>query len=78
MSTLNVQRAASFYHPVMLAQESGEISEAKAAELLGLDVMTYREHKQQVIMQVMKLVEVSLFPLRSVLDIMKARPDLFE
>ena len=78
MSTLNVQRAASFWYPVMLTQAEGKISEARAAELLGLDIIAYRSHKELVMMSVMRLVEVSASPLRSVVGLMKAQPELFE
>lgn len=78
MSTLNVQRAASLWYPVMLTQEAGKISEAKAAELLSLNIIEYRSHKELVMMSVMRLVEVSTSPLRSVVEIIKAKPELFE
>jgi hypothetical protein len=38
MTTLHVARAASLWYPVMLAQERGEISESKGAELLGMSL----------------------------------------
>lgn len=78
MSTLNVRRAASLWYPVMLTEASGEISEGKAAELLGLHVLDYRAHKAEVIQKVQELVKLSMFPLRSVVEVMQARPELFE
>lgn len=39
MNTLIVSRAASLWYPIMLAQERGEISEAKGAELLGMNLL---------------------------------------
>lgn len=78
MSTLQISRAASLWYPVMLTEASGEISEAKAAELLSLDIIAYRGHKEAVMMSVMMLVKVSTSPLRSVVEIMKAKPELFE
>lgn len=77
MTTLNVQRAASFWYPVMLTQEAGKISEAKAAELLGLNLTAYRGHKELAIKAVMALAHISTSPLLSVVEIMKAKPELF-
>lgn len=78
MSTLQISRAASLWCPVMVTEVSGRISEAKAAELLGINLTAYREHKELVMMSVMRLVDVSTSHLRSVVELMQAKPELFE
>jgi hypothetical protein len=62
----------------MLAEASGELSEAKAAELLGLNLTAYRGYKELAIKAVMALAHISTSPLLSVVEIMKAKPELFE
>jgi predicted regulator of amino acid metabolism with ACT domain len=76
ISTLDVASAGRLWYPVMLAQESGEISESKGAELLGLSVIEYRIKKQQAIQAVKTLVETLPSPLISLVDILRERPEL--
>jgi hypothetical protein len=76
ISTLNVANAARLWYPVMLAQEAGEISESKGAELLGLSVIEYRMKKQQAILAVKTLVEQLPSPLISLVDILREQPEL--
>ena len=45
-STITITNAAALWYPVMLAQERGESSEAKAAELLGMDIVKIIAHRQ--------------------------------
>lgn len=77
ISTLLVQHAASLWYPIMLAQVSEEISVAKAAELLGMTIEDYYEHRQRAIRAVMRLVNELPSGLSSLLDVMKDRPELF-
>lgn len=78
MSTLDVQRAASLWYPVMLAQASGELSEARAAELLGLNLSDYRNHKELAIKTVSLLANTLSSPLRSVVEPIQDRPESSE
>jgi hypothetical protein len=77
ISTLLVTHAASLWYPIMLTQERGEISEAKAAELLGLAVEDYREKRERAIGIVMQLVNTLPSGLNSLLDVMKDKPEFF-
>jgi len=78
MNTLIVSRAASLWYPIMLAQERGEISEAKGAELLGMNLLQYREHKDTAIQAVVRLVSELPSPLISLVEAIAAKPELFE
>lgn len=78
MKLLGVTRAASLWYPVMLAQERGEISEAKAAELLGMHLIDYRCRREDAIQAVMQLVTNLPSPLTSLLEAIAARPEWFE
>lgn len=77
-STLNVVRAASLWYPIMLAQERGEISEARGAELLGMNMLEYREHKETAIQAVMRFISDLPSPLTSLVDALRVKPELFE
>lgn len=77
MNTLTAARAASLFYPVMLTQEHGDISEAKAAELLGVSVLEYRTRKDIAIQAVMMLVTELQWPLSSLVEAIAARPELF-
>jgi hypothetical protein len=70
ISTTDITHAASLWYPIMLTQERGEISEAKAAELLGLTIESYREKREQVIETVMQFVKTLPSGLTSLLDIL--------
>lgn len=75
-STLDVANAGSLWYPVMLAQEAGEISEAKGADLLGLSIVDYRTKKQQAIQAVRTLVESLPSPLASLVDALRGQSEL--
>lgn len=66
-----VWHGASLWYPIMLAQEFGEISESKGSELLGMDIITYREHKQKAIQAVKQLVESLPSPMDSLLHVIE-------
>lgn len=78
ISTLAVVHAASLWYPVMLAQERCEISETKAAELLGTSLEQYRKEKEAAIAAVMQLVSTLKSPLHSLVDAIRERPELFQ
>ena len=77
MNTLHVLRAGSLWYPVMLAQERGELTESKAAELLGLSLLDYRKQKEEAIEVVITLVNSLPSGLTSLLDILKDKPEWF-
>lgn len=74
MSSLELCRVGAMVYPVMLAQEAGEVSESKAAEMLDLDIVTYREKKQTAIAAIVKLVETLPSPLTLLMESTKDRP----
>ena len=57
----------------MLTQEVGEISEAKAAEMLGLTLERYREVKSQAVTAIMGMIEQLQSPLILLLEGIKGR-----
>lgn len=73
MSSLELCRLGELVYPIMLAQEAGEVSEGKARELLGMDVLTYRETKQKAIQTIVKMVESLPSPLILLLGDTKAK-----
>lgn len=78
LKSLHVVHAASLWYPIMLAQERGEISESKAAEMLGMNIEDYREKREAAIGVVMQLVMTLPTGLTSLVDILRERPELFE
>lgn len=76
-STITITKAAAIWYPIMLAQERGEISEAKAAELLSMNIVQYRDHRESAIQAVMAFIENLPSPIRSIAEIIAHRPDLF-
>lgn len=72
--TLMLTQAASLVYPIMLAQEAEEISESKAAELIGLNIQTYRERKAQAIKAILDVVTELPSPLALLLEGTKERP----
>jgi len=76
MDGISVVRAASLWYPIMLTQEKGEISEAKGAELLGMNILDYRHSKEAAIRAVMRLVNELPSPLISLVEAIAARPEL--
>jgi hypothetical protein len=75
-TAFGLMQASSLFYPVMLTQESQEISESRAAELLGMSIEKYRDMKEQAIEAVMRLVRDIPSPLASVFDVLAKRPDL--
>jgi hypothetical protein len=71
MNTSDLAKAASLIYPIMLAQEAGEISEQKSAELLGIGLMKYRETKAQAINTILSMVKSLPSPLILLVDGMK-------
>lgn len=74
LSSLELCRMGSLVYPIMLTQEAGEISEAKAAEMLGLDIVTYREEKQKAVKAVLGLVSELPSPLSLLMAAMREKP----
>jgi len=74
LSSLELCRMGSLVYPIMLTQEAGEISEAKAAEMLGLDIVSYREEKQKAIKVVLGLVNELPSPLSLLMAAMREKP----
>lgn len=70
---MSLCQVGALIYPIMLTQEAGEISEAKAAELLALDVVSYREKKAEAIGAVLGMVEKLPSPLILLLDATKAK-----
>ena len=77
ISSLGITRAASFWYPTMLAQECGEISESKAAELLGIGIEECRFAKHNAVKAVVHLIENLPTPLLSLFEVIKKDPDFF-
>ena len=75
-TAFGLMQASSLFYPVMLTQERQEISESRAAELLGMSIEKYRDMKEQAIEAVMRLVIDIPSPLASVFDVLAKRPDL--
>lgn len=78
MNSLYLVRGASLWYPIMLAQEMGEISESKAAELLGMNIIKYREYKEQAVDAVKRFIQELPSPLTSLFDAVAHKPELFE
>ena len=76
--SLTITRAASFWYPTMLAQEAGQISESKAAELLGLSIVGYRTRKRDAIRAVMNLVDTLPSPISSIAQALVDTPEIFD
>jgi len=72
MSSVQLSKLGSLIYPIMLTQEAGEISEAKAAELIGVDIVSYRENKHQAVQAIMKMLESLPSPLILLLEGTKA------
>ncbi len=67
INLIGIKNAASFWYPTMLAQEACEITESKAAELLGLTIPDYRNRKQEAIQAVLWLTENLPNPITGIL-----------
>ena len=77
ITSLGITRAASFWYPTMLTQEAGEISESKAAELLGMGLIEYRTAKDNAIRAVLGLIEDLPSPLVSIAQVIQKNPEFF-
>lgn len=76
-STLTVLHAASLWYPIMLAEAHGEISVAKAAELLSMSLSEYEREKANAIQSVIDFIGKLPSPLNSLVEAIAARPELF-
>ncbi len=77
ISSLGITRAASYWYPTMLAEAAGEISESKAAELLGMSIVEYRNRRYDAIQAVLQLIENLPSPLVSIIQIVDHQPEFF-
>ena len=87
ITSLGITRAASYWYPTMLAEAAGEISEAKAAELLGMGIVEYRKRRYDAIQAVLgrydaiqavlDFIHVLPSPIVSLLDAIEQKPELF-
>lgn len=77
ITSLGFTRAASLWYPIMLTQEAGEITESKAAELLGIGIVEYREEKHKVIRAVIDFIDDLPSSFMSLWEVIKNKPDFF-
>lgn len=77
ITSLGVTRAASYWYPTMLAEAAGEISENKAAELLGMSIEEYRVRRYDAIQAVLDFIHNLHSPIVSLLDAVEQKPELF-
>lgn len=75
ITSLGITRAASYWYPTMLAQEAGELSESKAAELLGMGIEEYRTRKYDAIQAVITLIHSLPSPIVSLYQVLKHDSD---
>lgn len=68
MSTLELMRLGQLVYPILLTLEAGEISESKAAELLGLPIERIRDVRWQAIQAVLSMVTQLPSPLNLLLE----------
>ena len=68
LSSLSLIRTAELIWPLMLAQETGEISEAKVAEIIGKDIVSLRQIKASSIKAIVDLLESLPSPLILLLE----------
>jgi len=67
-SSVDLLRVAQLFYPVIITQMADEISEAKAAELLGMNIETYRETKAGIVAAIMGMIEALPSPLILLLE----------
>ena len=77
ITSLGITRAASYWYPTMLAEAAGEISENKAAELLGMSIVEYRNRRYDAIQAVMDFIHSLPSPLVSLIQAVYQKPELF-
>jgi len=68
IDSVKLCKLGSMVYPIMLAQAEGELTESKAAELIGLDIVTYREAKWNAIKSILTMIEQLPSPLILLLD----------
>ena len=68
MNTTTLCKLGSLVYPILLAQQAGEISEAKAAELLGVTIESLRETKAAAIKAILDMLEQLPSPLTLLLE----------
>jgi hypothetical protein len=73
MTTLQLVKIGELFYPIILTQEKGEISEAKACELLGMRIEDYRDLKYRIVKSVLDLLDSLPSPLTSLLEGMKEK-----
>ncbi len=73
MNSVAITQVSTLIYPIMLTQQAEEISEAKAAELIGVNIETYRQQKAQTIDAIMKMVKSLPSPLILLLEGTKAQ-----
>ena len=76
LTSLNMVRVSQLTYPILMTQMEGEISEAKAAELIGVDIVSLRVLKTQVVKSIMDLLESLPSPLTLLLEGMKEQQKL--
>ena len=77
ITSLGITRAASYWYPTMLAEANGDISESKAAELLGMGLVEYRNRKYDAIQAVMTLINTLPSPMVSIFQVINDQPEFF-
>ncbi len=65
---------AELFYPIIVTQMAGEISEAKASELLGMNIERYREVKADIVEGVLAMLDKLPSPLTLLLESTKDRP----
>jgi hydroxyethylthiazole kinase-like sugar kinase family protein len=73
-SSLSLFKLGQVVYPIMLTQEAGEISESRAAELLGLNIETYRQKKQETVKAIVEMATSLPSPLILLLEGTKEKP----
>jgi hypothetical protein len=68
LSSTNLCKVGALVYPIMLTQQCGEISEAKAAELLDMRIEDYREKKAEAVQAVCAAIKLLPSPLHLLLE----------
>jgi hypothetical protein len=72
-TSLQLVQIADLFYPVIVAQLMGEISEAKAAELVGKNIEDYRWLKTRIARSLMDFLQSLPSPLTSLLELIEDR-----
>jgi hypothetical protein len=75
LTSLNLLRVSQLTYPILMAQMEGEISEAKAGELIGVDIVSLRQMKSQAIKSIMDMLGSLPSPLTLLLEGIKAQQE---